>query len=174
VIADIDNVAVAAYKKYFRKEAPRGTWLNLHNRSEPVPNPDSRVTLTPGRDRLGKNRVQLDWRSSPKETRSLRRTHEIFGEELGRAGLGRLRIMLDADEPQWPSTMTGGNHHMGTTRMHVDPKQGVVNQHCQVHGIANLFIAGSSVFPTSGYANPTLTIVALAVRLADHVKRIMT
>jgi choline dehydrogenase-like flavoprotein len=66
--------------------------------------------------------------------------------------------------------MTGGKHHMGTTRMHVDPKQGVVDPDCRVHGVGNLFIAGSSVFPTGGYANPTLTIVALAIRLADHLK----
>ena len=66
---------------------------------------------------------------------------------------------------------SGGWHHMGTTRMHVDPKQGVVDKNCRVHGISNLFIAGPSVFPTGGYANPSLTIVALAVRLADHIKR---
>jgi choline dehydrogenase-like flavoprotein len=59
---------------------------------------------------------------------------------------------------------------MGTTRMHVDPKKGVVDQDCRVHGISNLFVAGSSVFPTSGSATPTITIVALALRLADHVK----
>jgi choline dehydrogenase-like flavoprotein len=70
--------------------------------------------------------------------------------------------------------MRGGWHQMGTTRMHRSPKQGVVNENCQVHGISNLFIAGSSVFPTSGNAGPTLTIVALAIRLADHVKRLMT
>jgi choline dehydrogenase-like flavoprotein len=59
---------------------------------------------------------------------------------------------------------------MGTTRMHVDPKRGVVDPDCRVHGVANLYVAGSSVFPTSGYANPTFTIVALALRLADHLK----
>ena len=66
--------------------------------------------------------------------------------------------------------MMGGKHHIGTTRMHVDPKQGVVDPDCRVHGLSNLYVAGSSVFPTSGYANPTLTIVALALRLADHLK----
>jgi choline dehydrogenase-like flavoprotein len=62
---------------------------------------------------------------------------------------------------------------MGTTRMHIDPQQGVVDENCRVHGISNLFIAGSSVFPTGGYANPTLTIIALAIRLADHLKQVM-
>ena len=82
-------------------------------------------------------------------------------------------ITLDDNDTTWPLSLTGGHHHMGTTRMHVDPKRGVANENCQVHGISNLFIAGSSLFPTSGCANPTLTIVALAVRLADHMKRLM-
>jgi choline dehydrogenase-like flavoprotein len=59
---------------------------------------------------------------------------------------------------------------MGTTRMHADPRQGVVDVNCKVHGVDNLYIAGSSVFPTGGYANPTLTLVALALRLADRLK----
>jgi choline dehydrogenase-like flavoprotein len=67
--------------------------------------------------------------------------------------------------------MEGGHHHMGTTRMADDSRQGVVDRNCQVHGIGNFYIAGSSVFPTSGYANPTLTLVALALRLADYVKQ---
>jgi choline dehydrogenase-like flavoprotein len=69
--------------------------------------------------------------------------------------------------------LIGPCHHIGTTRMHGDPKLGVVNADCQVHGISNLYIAGSSVFPTSGTAAPTLTIVALALRLADHIKHIL-
>ena len=68
--------------------------------------------------------------------------------------------------------MLAGKHHMGTTRMHPDPRQGVVDADCKVHEVANLFVAGSSVFPTSGQANPMLTLVALAIRLADHVKDI--
>jgi choline dehydrogenase-like flavoprotein len=170
VIVELDDVAIALYKG----ERPPATWLTLENRSEQVPDPGSRVTLTAERDRLGKNRVRLDWRLSPIDKRSIRRGHEIIGKELGRAGLGRLRVVVDDNDAVWDSTMIGGCHHMGTTRMHVNPQQGVVDANCQVHGMSNLFIAGSSVFPTSGYANPTLTIVALAIRLADHVKRIMT
>jgi choline dehydrogenase-like flavoprotein len=84
--------------------------------------------------------------------------------------LGRLVFHLAEDDSGWPSCMTGGKHHIGTTRMHTDPAQGVVDADCRVHDLTNLFVAGSSVFPTGGYANPTLTIVALAVRLADHLK----
>jgi choline dehydrogenase-like flavoprotein len=78
---------------------------------------------------------------------------------------------LDADG--WPTLMPTSKHHMGTTRMSQDPRLGVVDKDCRVHEVGNLYIAGSSVFPTAGMANPTLTIVALAVRLADHIKRVL-
>ncbi|WP_323015349.1 GMC family oxidoreductase, partial [Devosia sp.] len=86
---------------------------------------------------------------------------------VGAAGIGRLRLGID-DPPQFDGVFTG-YHHMGTTRMHDDPAQGVVDAHCKVHGLANLHIAGSSVFTTGGTANPTLTITALAIRLADRL-----
>ena len=74
------------------------------------------------------------------------------------------------DNSEWPSDMRGDQHHMGTTRMQRDPSMGVVDENCRVHGVANLYVAGCSVFPTGGTFNPTLTIVALALRLADHIK----
>jgi len=126
------------------------------------------VTLSDDLDSLGKNRVKLNWQLSDIDRHSIRRAHEIIGEELGRAGLGRMKVQLSDTDVLW-----GGAHHIGTTRMHSDPRKGVVNENCQIHGISNLFIAGSSVFPTSGATNPTLTIVALALRLADHIKRSM-
>jgi choline dehydrogenase-like flavoprotein len=171
VIADIDDVATVAYWKWAKKRGRR--LLSLYNRTEQAPNPNSRIILSNERDVLGQNRVRLNWQLSAIDKRSIRRAHEIIGQELGRAGLGRFKVMLDDDDGTWPPLLTGGSHHMGTTRMHVDPKKGVVNENSQVHGVSNLFIAGSSVFPTCGYANPTLTIVALAVMLADHVKRVM-
>lgn len=140
------------------------------NEVEQAPNPNSRVRLGEERDALGMRRVRLEWRLSSIDKRSIRRAHVILGRELGRAGLGRLQLMLSDDEYQWPAEMAGGRHHMGTTRMHRDPKLGVVDPDCRVHGIENLYVAGSSVFPTAGAANPTLTLVALALRLADHLK----
>jgi choline dehydrogenase-like flavoprotein len=104
------------------------------------------------------------------DLRSMRRAHEILAAELHRAGIGQLQVELDAADAEWPARLTGGYHHMGTTRMHEDPRQGVVDSNCLVHGTSNVYIAGSSVFTTAGYANPTLTIVALAIRLADHLK----
>jgi choline dehydrogenase-like flavoprotein len=142
-------------------------------RVEPAPNPDSRVTLGRERDALGQNRVQLDWRLSALDHHSARRALEIVGAEIGRANIGRLQIArpeLTSEELVWPPDTDGGYHHMGTTRMSDDAKQGVVDKNCQVHGISNLFVAGSSVFPTAGSGTPTLTVVTLALRLADHIK----
>jgi choline dehydrogenase-like flavoprotein len=93
---------------------------------------------------------------------------EILDDELRSRGLGRVEQKLGDESPA--SLFLGSFHHMGTTRMHGSPRRGVVDPNCQVHGVKNLFVAGSSVFPTSGFANPTLTIVALSLRLADHIK----
>ena len=136
---------------------------------EQAPNPESRVVLTGERDALGCPRVALRWRLSAVDKRTAHRSHEILADELRRAGIGRLRSFLGKPDDPWPEDLRGARHHMGTTRMHSHPRHGVVDADCRVHGITNLYIAGSSVFPTSGSANPTLTIVALALRLADHL-----
>ena len=131
------------------------------------------MSLGAGRDALGRPQVRLDWRLNPLDKRSAGRSLEIIGHEIAAAGLGQFHITLTADDSTWPLPLRGGAHHMGTTRMHVDPRQGVVDENCKVHDVANLYIAGSSVFPTGGYANPTLTLCALALRLADRVKNEM-
>ena len=97
----------------------------------------------------------------------MRRAAELVGLEMGRLGIGRLRVNPLGDAGSWPADLQGSRHHLGTTRMADSPRAGVVDAQCRVHGIANLYIAGSSVFASSGYANPTLTIVALVLRLAD-------
>jgi choline dehydrogenase-like flavoprotein len=97
----------------------------------------------------------------------------LIGQQIGLAGIGRVKLMeflRDENDDSWPETTNGGWHHMGTTRMSSDPKKGVVNANCQVHGINNLYIAGSACFTTAGAPNPTLTVVALSLRLSDHVK----
>jgi choline dehydrogenase-like flavoprotein len=140
----------------------------LNVMSEQEPHPDSRVLLDyRNRDALDLPRAMLDWRVTEDDMRAVSQTLALIGRQIEAAGIGRFHVPLHATLP--PKRLKGGYHHMGTTRMHVDPAQGVVDVDCRVHGIENLFIAGSSVFPTGGYANPTLTIVALAVRLADHL-----
>lgn len=141
---------------------------------EPQPNPDSRVTLGDRKDAFGQSLAQLDWRMTDADDRTMRRFHEVLMEQVNAKKLGRVTLfpeLRDASRGR-PATLTGGSHHIGTTRMHDDPKQGVVDQHGRVHGVHNLYIAGSSVFPTAGHANPTLTIVAMALKLADRLKGI--
>jgi choline dehydrogenase-like flavoprotein len=155
-------------------EAPtRPRLFDLLTRQEQAPNPDSRVTLESQRDALGMPRARLDWRLTALDRRSFRGFYEALGRELGRAGLGRVRMhdWVLATESAWPPSLGGGWHHMGTTRMHPDPTRGVVDATCRVHGLANLYVAGAAVYPTAGCANPTLTLVALSLRLSDHLKQ---
>ena len=102
--------------------------------------------------------------------RSARRALEILAQECGRIGLGRMQIHLDSDDRRWPDNLGESYHHMGTTRMADDPRNGVVDRDCLVHGTRNLYVAGSSVFPTYGLGSPTQMLIALALRLADLLK----
>ena len=160
------DVAALAYKRV-KGTAPVDQ-LTLATRLDQAPNPSSRVTLTRSRDALGMPRAEVDWRLSSIDRRSAERAIEIAGAGFASAGLGRVRTLL-ADERGWPDDLAGGYHHIGTTRMSDDPKRGVVDRNCRVHGTSNLYVAGSSVFATGGSSTPTLTIVALALRLAEHL-----
>ncbi|HLB53600.1 MAG TPA: GMC oxidoreductase, partial [Gemmatimonadales bacterium] len=170
IAADLPNVGRTAWGR-LRGLKGGDQVLALRVALEPTPCRESRVTLGQRTDRLGMRRVQVHWRLNDSDKRGYERLMQVLRSELPRLGLGRLveHGLYDADG--WPSAMTGGKHHMGTTRMHPDPRQGVVDADCKVHGLTNLYVAGSSVFPTCGYANPTLTIAALAIRLAERLKR---
>jgi choline dehydrogenase-like flavoprotein len=133
-----------------------------------LPNPDSRVTLSNEVDALGMKRVILEWRISDGDRNNLYQTALAFARGVGASGFGRMALDIEPNVDL--SKVSTTCHHLGTTRMHDDSRQGVVDQNCQVHGLDNLYIAGSSVFPTGIRVNPTLTIVALAIRLADHLK----
>jgi choline dehydrogenase-like flavoprotein len=168
ILSNIDGVVGDGYEKLkYGSIAPKV--FNIYCWGQTTPDPDSRVTLDQERDALGLPRVKLDLHLSELARHSIKRTLEIFAGRLGESGLGRVKIAFDG----WPVGINYGNHHMGTTRMSANPKHGVVDADCRIHGIGNLYVAGSSVFPTSGSANPTLTIVALALRLADQIKRCM-
>ncbi|RPH63500.1 MAG: hypothetical protein EHM83_09980 [Burkholderiales bacterium] len=131
---------------------------------EQAPHPDNRVVLTGLRDRLGVPRAQVHWQWRADEQARLEQLRALLARELEGAGFGRVRQTAQAmPDPR-------AHHHAGTTRMHEDPRSGAVDRDCRVHGIENLFAAGASVFPTAGFANPTLTIVALALRLADRLR----
>jgi len=148
----------------------------LFTRIEQAPNPNSRVTLDTEKDALGMPRTSLHWELTPLEKTSIRKIYELIGQEMGKAGNGRVKLMdylKDANDYSWPEITGGGWHHMGTTRMSADPKNGVVDKNCKVHGIANLHVAGASCYVTAAAPNPTLTCIALSLRLSDQVKTLM-
>lgn len=151
--------------------------LALVIRAEQAPNPDSRVLLTGEKDALGMPRVALDWKLSSIDVDSVTGLVAALDRETRRLGLGEVEPASWLGDPakHWVSDELisahpiGGFHHMGTTRMSADPRRGVTDGWGRVHGLPNLHIAGSSLFPTGGWANPTLTILALALRTADRI-----
>jgi choline dehydrogenase-like flavoprotein len=143
--------------------------LTVRAQAEQAPNPDSRVTLGGRRDRFGLPVARVDWRPTSSDRASIRASQKAVDAVLSAAGLGHVELMLGDEDP--PALLEGNFHHLGATRMHADPAMGVVDADCRVHGVRNLYVAGSSVFPTYGCSNPTLTVVALALRLADHLKK---
>lgn len=156
---------------YLPYEKRRFSNFEIFYQIEQAPDPNNRVMLSSERDMFGQNKVELHWRLNPIDIQNAIRVQEIWAEEFHKAGLGELQFARKRED--WKFEKLAMHHHMGTTRMHNDPKQGVVDANCKVHGISNLFMAGSSVFPTAGYANPTLTIIALSLRLADHLKTLI-
>jgi choline dehydrogenase-like flavoprotein len=175
-VAFLRNRRSANYSEY------RGGWSQRSSRTcdfrafelwaacEQTPHRDNRLTLIDDRDWLGRNRLRFDHCWSDADRRNIRRSIEIITAEISAAGLGRLRPWYHWEGSSYPR-FAGLHHPMGGTRMHVEPHLGVVDENCLVHGLFNVYVAGSSVFPTGiGYANPTLTLLAVAMRLAEHLK----
>ena len=177
ITRDFGNVVDAVYKRMRNTSTGPGDFGDLVGMDvrailEQAPNPDSRVVLAEEKDALGMRRIQLDWQLTSLEKRSLRRGLEILGMEIGRLGIGRLKTTVDVTENSnvWPDITGVGFHHIGTTRMSKEPEDGVVDRNCRVHGTENLYVAGSSVFVTAGTNTPTYSIVAFALRLAEHLR----
>ncbi|MBK5222611.1 MAG: GMC family oxidoreductase [Acidimicrobiia bacterium] len=144
-----------------------GRQVGLRILAEQAPRRDSRVMLSDERDRTGMRRVKLDWRISEVDLDSIRGHTALMCAMLTDGGQLRVRQVFDpADDG--PPVMTN-YHHLGSTRMHASPREGVVDANLKVHTVSNLYVAGGSVMPTGGYVNPTLTILALAHRLADRL-----
>lgn len=141
--------------------------LDVHG--EQFPLRESRVTLSDKVDALGVPRIRVDWHYSPSDIESVRRSLDVMSAEFERSGVATLSYDSEKLEDDLMLFGAYGGHHIGTTRMGDDPKTSVVDGNCKVHSVDNLFVAGSAVFPTSSQANPTLTLVALALRLAKHL-----
>lgn len=166
-IAKNGRAELNARARYLPDRARGWRVISLYFRAEQVPARASRVSLGTGRDELGMPLTRLDWRVGDNNCASIIGWLTALDSALRSAGIGHVVMPTEG----WEAGVIGGPHHMGTTRMSADPRDGVVDAHCRVHSVDNLYIAGSSVFTTGGYVNPTFTIVALALRLADQLTR---
>lgn len=143
----------------------------LHYHSEQVPNPNSTVSLSDEPDELGMRKLNINLRYTQQDIDNLIRVHQFWDQHLRKHDCGYLKYLTAEPEASIWEQARDGFHQIGTTRMSAHPEDGVVDVNCKVHGINNLFIASSSVFVTSGQANPTFMIVVFALRLADKLKK---
>lgn len=163
------RIVQAAFRKAFIRNGPAQRW-RLRAMFDCEPRFENRVCLSDERDRFGRRKARVEWQLSDEDIHKMRRVVELLDKALKRSGIADVECAFPDEIDAWRSVAEAGRHPIGATRMHADPRHGVVDQHCQVYGSENLYVAGSSVFTTPGYANPTLTIVALALRLADRIK----
>jgi choline dehydrogenase-like flavoprotein len=169
IIKNFPNFAVREFQSRGLPHKLKGLFID--GISEQRPDPESRITLSTQCDALGVPMARVNWRIDIDSRRSLIRLGQLLASEMPRVGLPAplLEDWVANDRPQ-DSVIIDMGHIIGTTRMSNDPRLGVVNSDCQVHGVMGLYVAGASVFPTSGHANPTLMILSLAIRLADKIK----
>ncbi|HNP95393.1 MAG TPA: GMC family oxidoreductase [Cyclobacteriaceae bacterium] len=181
VLADIPHICYAmpqfAYKRFMKARMmpslvmkSRTNTYSLHYHTEQAPNFESRVTLSDDRDTLGMPRLLVDFRILDLDIESIYLSHQLIDQQLRKYGCGKIVFNKQDVLGHIREQVGVGGHHIGTTRMSKEESKGVVNENCRVHGLRNLFVASSSVFPTSSQANPTLTIVAIAARIAAHLK----
>lgn len=169
LVPGVGDLARGVINKLADRPLVRPDHVDVIGYFEQAPNPDSRVRLGEELDSLGQRRVRLDWRLTSLDWHTYRTSAQLFGDELSRVCGGSFQVepwLRDGTTPQ----LQGTAHHMGTTRMADAPREGVVDRDLRVHGMDNLHVAGSSVFPTGGWAFPTFTLVALSLRLAEHLR----
>jgi len=170
VLAHLPSVLAYVKSRLFDRGGPLIRRVRVRNFMEMEPRFENRVELDEAVDELGTRLPRVVHDTSARDRRSLVALHRRLATELARVGLGTLANglhELPAGAP-WPIDQDA-SHHMGTTRMGRDPRTSVCDENLAVRGTSNLFVSGASVFPTSGCANPTYTVVALAVRLAEHL-----
>ncbi len=174
VLRDLDSLIVNVRRRALMpdSETIENALVVLACEAEQVPNPNSRVSLSTHKDALGEPQARVNWQLDDIDLRTTRVAATTLAAQLAAHFDTRIHTpdWIMAPLNNWPSQFRDVAHHIGTTRMADDPAQGVVDKNCRMHAIDNLYVAGSSVFTTGGHANPTLTIVALALRLADHLK----
>lgn len=172
------SIATFLYKRYiarppmpgfFARNAARRYGLSYH--AEQSPQPDSRVTLSDDYDRLGVPKLRIDYRFARADTEAVARAHAVLADWLTRTGVGQLEYRQPPEETADAilALAAHGTHQIGTARMAARPEDGVVDENLRCFGVDNLYVASSATFPTSGQCNPTLSIAAFAVRLAEHL-----
>jgi len=162
------SVAAYVHSRLVRGKKPPIERARLRNFIEMEPDPENRVVLGSERDEYGQALPLVKHRCTERDRRSLLALHEALADDFARAGVGQLETDLSRADP-WPIDQDA-SHHMGTTRMGADPASSVTDANGRVHSVDNVYMAGASLFPTSGCANPTFTIVALSIRLARHLR----
>lgn len=176
ILGDLDMVAEAVYRKKFGKRlfdsAEDFAAFEVAAMIEQTPHPDNRIELGEQRDDYGLKRPRIHWTVKADDKERFWRGMDVFANEIGRLELGRVRLLKERSSRVWGSQLSVGHHHMGTTRMADSPNKGVVDRNLKVHGVNNLYVGGSSVFCTGGHVPPTLTIVALAIRLSKHLSKV--
>lgn len=165
----LGKAAVATTANALGVDASNASYHSLGCGMELTPDPDRRLTLTDERDALGMPKLKLHMRIAVQDFDKYRLTLKELGRQLLESRIGMVKLNLRTRD-EWYASLDWGNHHMGTTRMSADPKNGVVDANLRVHNVVNLYVAGSSVFPTYGAANPTVNLLALVLRLAEHLK----
>lgn len=174
LILDADMVIEAIARKQFDTKifdsAKNNSGYQIPMMVEQLPERDNRIYLSAKKDKFGLNKISIDWKVSERNKELMWRSLEVFARDMGITSLGRLRLLKERASRLFGDQIGFGHHHMGTTRMSDTPVNGVVDKNCKVFDVKNLFVAGSSVFPTGSHVPPTLTISALSVRLADHLK----
>jgi choline dehydrogenase-like flavoprotein len=168
-LTELDKASIVTAALAAGVDASNARAYSLGCGLELQPDPDRRLTLTGERDALGMPRLKLTNRVADSDFQRYRDTMKELGRQMLAAGTGMIRLSYST-RAEWEAALDWGDHHLGTTRMHHDPKQGVVDANQRVHGMGNLFVAGSGVFPTYSASNPTLNLVALTLRLAQHLR----
>ncbi|TAH13116.1 MAG: GMC family oxidoreductase [Curvibacter sp.] len=172
LLLGLDKILDGFFRRYFKNRPPilKSNRIALGCNVEQLPDHNSRITLSDKLDAIGMPLARIDWKISERERDTVNRMIEIINLELPAIGLPAMKPVKWLDNEKWRDNFFDVAHHMGSTRMSSDPRQGVVDENCKVYDVKGLYIAGGSVFPTAGTANPTLMIVSMALRLADHLK----
>lgn len=177
VLKDIDLIGEQLLRKKldtsFFESANEFAGYQLISMIEQTPDRDNRITLGTEKDKLGIAKIKINWKVTDSDKKQSWESLSLLAKDPVINKIGRMKLLHDQDERIWNSQLGFGQHHMGTTRMGSDEKTSVVDENCKVFGTSNLYIAGSSVFPTGGHVPPTLTIVAMSLKLAEKIQQVV-